>query len=248
MHTNPTSEIRERSWLYRLAAIAALVILIIIIVQFITFIVAPPPYEGTAADWFRLFQSNPLAGLIDFELFMVIYTVLSLIIAVALFVTLRPSTPSFMTLYLVITLLGVAMFVASRPALEMLRMSRLYAGAATESERIIYLTAGENMIATFNGTAFQVSYLLGSIGGLILSLVMLRTPIFSKATAYVRIASSLCDLGLYVPMVGMYISIFSVFFLFAWHILIAIRLFRLAKAEIVPAGMNAAVNSPAGIS
>ena len=28
----------------------------IIIIQFIVFMVAPPPYEGSARDWFKLFQ------------------------------------------------------------------------------------------------------------------------------------------------------------------------------------------------
>jgi hypothetical protein len=45
----------------------------------------------------------------------------------------------------------------------------------------------------------------------------------------VRIASSVCDFGLYVPGIGMYISIFSVLFLVIWNILIARRLFQLGQ-------------------
>jgi hypothetical protein len=60
---------------------------------------------------------------------------------------------------------------------------------------------------------------------------MLRASIFSKATAYVRIASSICDLGLYIPVVGLYISIFSVLFLFIWNILIARKCFELGKGD-----------------
>ena len=44
-----------------------------------------------------------------------------------------------------------------------------------------------------------------------------------------RIGSSLFDFGLYVPVVGIYLSIFSVLFLFVWNILVARRLLQLAK-------------------
>jgi hypothetical protein len=60
---------------------------------------------------------------------------------------------------------------------------------------------------------------------------MLRASIFSKATAYIRIASSICDLGLYIPVVGLYISIFSVLFLFVWNILIARKFFQLSRGD-----------------
>ena len=65
----------------------------------------------------------------------------------------------------------------------------------------------------------------------IISLVMLKTDVFSKTTAYLRIASSVFDFGLYVPVVGMYISIFSVLFLLIWDILIARRLFQLGRGS-----------------
>jgi hypothetical protein len=215
--------------LYRLAAWSAIAILGIIVVQFVTFMAAPPPYEGTAANWFEFFQTNPTAGLIDFELLMVVYVVISLVIDTALFLALRRTHPSAMLLYLVVTIVGIVAFISARPALEMLRLSRAYMAASDPLQRSIYLSAGESLIAIFNGTAFQVSYLLGSIGGLILSAVLLQSPVFNKWTAYLRIASSLCDLGLYLPGIGLYISMFSVFFLFAWHILITIQFFRLGR-------------------
>jgi hypothetical protein len=37
-------------------------------------------------------------------------------------------------------------------------------------------------------------------------------------------------LGLYVPKVGVYISVFSVVFLWVWYILVARRLFQLGQA------------------
>jgi hypothetical protein len=218
---------RSQASTYVTGGIAAILMLAIIIIQMVSFIIAPPPYDGMAADWFEIFRQNSLVGLIDFELLMVIYTLLSIPIALTLYRILKDVNPYLTSFYMIITTIGVISFLSARPAFEMLHLSQQYAAAATEAERAIFLAAGEATLAAFNGTAFHVSYLLGSLGGLLISLVMLKASIFSKVTAYIRIASSICDLGLYIPVVGLYISIFSVLFLFVWNMLIAIKFFQL---------------------
>jgi hypothetical protein len=217
--------------LYQLGGSAALSMVGIIVIQLIVFMTVPPPLEGTAIDWFSLFQKNKLIGLIDFELLMIIYTILSIPMTLALYFALRQTDQTFSALFVLLGLLGVMCFIAARPAFEMLYLSNKFAAATTEAQKAIVLAAGEAKLATFHGTAFQVSYLLGSLNGLIVSLVMLRSRIFSKATAYVRLGSSLFDFGLYVPVIGTFLSIFSVFFLFAWNIMVARRLFQLAGAQ-----------------
>lgn len=217
---------------YRYSAVAALIMVGIIIVQLIVFMAAPPPLVGSAIDWFTLFQENKLIGLIDFELLMIIYTLISIPITLSLYHALRRTDPAFTALYVALSLIGVVCFVAARPAFEMLLLSDQFAAAATEAQKSSLLAAGEATLAAFHGTAFHVSYVLGSLSGLIVSLVMLRSPIFSRATAYVRIASSLFDFGLYIPTIGIFISIFSVLFLFVWNIMIARRLFQLARSKV----------------
>jgi hypothetical protein len=113
----------------------------------------------------------------------------------------------------------------------MLALSNGYAAAPTEVQKSIYLAAGQAKLATFHGTAFLISYILGSLSGVIISYVMWKSQVFSKKTASLRIASSVCDFGLYLPTVGMLISMFSVFFLFAWNILVARRLYQLGQVE-----------------
>jgi hypothetical protein len=111
----------------------------------------------------------------------------------------------------------------------MLLLSDRYAAATTSAQRVLFVAAGEAMIAVFHGTAFQASYLLGSLSGLVISLVMLRSRLFDRSIAYVRIASSVLDLGLYLPVVGLYVSVVSVLVLMVWDILIARRLFQLGR-------------------
>jgi hypothetical protein len=94
----------------------------------------------------------------------------------------------------------------------------------------LFLAAGEGLVATFHGTAFEVSYLLGSVAGLLIAVVMLRSRTFSKTTAYLRLASSVLDFGLFVPGIGLVISLGSVVCLLLFNLLVARRLWQLGRA------------------
>jgi hypothetical protein len=75
-----------------------------------------------------------------------------------------------------------------------------------------------------------VSYILGSITGLLIAAVMLRSSVFSRTTAYLRIGSSVFDFGIFIPGIGLFISLLSVVFLLMFNILIARRLFQLGSS------------------
>jgi len=71
-----------------------------------------------------------------------------------------------------------------------------------------------------------------SIYFLIVSSVMLRSNIFGRVTAYMGILAAIFDWALYVPTIGLFLSMLSVFpFLTIWSILVARRLFQLGKAS-----------------
>jgi hypothetical protein len=125
---------------------------------------------------------------------------------------------------------AAVLFIASNPAFEMLALSNQYAAAETEAQRTVLLAAGQAMLVSWQGSAFQVSYLIGSVALIIISAVMLRSRIFSKTTGYLGILANVIALGLYVPMVGVYISVISVVFLWIWYLLVARRLFQLGRA------------------
>jgi hypothetical protein len=61
---------------------------------------------------------------------------------------------------------------------------------------------------------------------------MLRSNIFGRVTAYMGILAAIFNWTLYVPTIGLFLSILSVFpFLTIWNILVARRLFQLGKAS-----------------
>ncbi len=201
----------------------------ITLTQFASFAIAPPPLEGNAGDWFAFFQKSAALGLLGFEALLVVYALLSALVCVALFAALRSASPSLAALFLVLSVVGSIAFVAARPAFEMLSLSKQYAEATTEAQRAAVLAAGEAMVAIFHGTAFQVSYFLGSITGFLIGAAMLRSNIFSRATAYLRIGSSVFDFGLFIPGIGLFISLLSVVFLLAFNLVVARRLLQLGR-------------------
>jgi hypothetical protein len=228
---NPLAEAEstDSNWnsLYKVGAAAALIMIAITLTQVVVFAISPPPYKGTAVDWFALFQKNALLGLLGFEVLLIVYVGLSILVSLALFVALRRTSPTLTAIFLVLSLIGSMAFISARPALEMLSLSNQYAAATTDAQRAAFLAAGEAMVAVFRGTAYLASYLLGSITGLIIAAVMLRTSIFGRAIPYLRIASSVFDFGIFLPTVGLFISLFSVVCLLLFNILIARRLIQL---------------------
>jgi hypothetical protein len=217
--------------IYTIGGIAALTMAAITLSQFVVFAVAPPPLEGTAADWFALFQKNALFGLLAFEFSLVVYVVLAIPVALAFYAALRRVDHSLTALFLALSIVGSACFIMARPALEMLLLSGEYTVATSDAQRAALLAAGEGMVATFHGTAFQVSYILGAVTGFVLSAVMLKSAVFSKTAAYLRLASSVLDFGIFIPVVGLFISLFSVVFLLVFNILIGRRLLQLGRRE-----------------
>ena len=215
-------------WLYKIAGAAALISLMIIPIQLIVFIVSPPP--STAIGWFTLFQNNKLLGLLAFELLIIVSNALAIPMYLAFYAALRRVSESFMAIATVLGLVGIVAFFVARPAFEMLYLSDQYAAATTDAQRSLFLAAGEAMYAIFNGTASHLGYVFAAIAPLIISVVMLRSNIFSKATAYMGIITNVVALGFYIPKIGIIFGIISVFpFLMIWNILIARRFFQLGQ-------------------
>lgn len=217
------------SSLYRIGGAAAVLMVVVTVLHSTVFFVIGLP--GSIVEWFELFERSALSGLLAFELLLVGYVILSIPVVLALYAALHRTNPSLMSIYLTLGLIGAVAFVASRPAFEMLSLSNAYAAATTDAQRATYLAAGEATFAVFDGTAFWVSYILGSISSLAISVVILQGSVFSKTTAYLRLASGVFDFGIFVPIIGMFIALLSVFCLMGFNILVARRLLQMGRPE-----------------
>ena len=216
--------------LYKAGGVAAVMAAVLIPVQVLVFIVWPPP--STVATWFELLQTNPLIGLINLDLLLVVDNLLLVPIYLALYLALRRSSEATMAIATVLGLLGIAMMIASNPAFAMLVLSHRYAAAASDGVWSMALGAGQVMLATWEGTAFQVAYFLGATVGIVISIVMLQSSTFGRSTAYLGLLGNAVAFGYYVPVVGLYLSVFSVLFLEIWYILLARGFFQLGGGSL----------------
>ncbi len=85
------------------------------------------------------------------------------------------------------------------------------------------------MLAIYQGTTFDVSYVLLAVAPLIISVVMLRSNTFGKVTAAVGMVANVLAVGFFVPAIGVFLSLISVVALLIWYVLIARSLFTLAQ-------------------
>ncbi len=224
------AEATASAWkpLYRVGGAAALTIVGIMVIQIIVYIAWPPP--STVLGYFTLFHRNGLLGLLSLDLLYIVDNALVVLLYLALYAALRRASPSFMAIALALGLVGIAAYFASNTAFEMLSLSNQYAAATTDAQRSQFLAAGQAMLATYQGTAFNVYYILNAVATLIISVVMLRSTIFGNVTAYAGIVAGVLML---IPStagtIGLYFAFCSLVPTAIWLILIARRLFMLAQ-------------------
>jgi hypothetical protein len=224
------AETTASAWtpLYRAGGAAALTIVGITVIQIIVFIASPPP--STVLGYFTLFHKNGILGLLSLDLLYLVDNALVVLLYLALYAALRRASPSFMAIALALGLVGIAAYFASNTAFEMLSISSQYAAATTDAQRSLFQAGGAAMLAIYQGTAFDVYYILNAVATLILSGVMLRSNSFGKATASMGIvAGALMLIPSTAGTIGLYFAFGSLVPTAIWLILIAHRLFRLAQ-------------------
>lgn len=218
--------------LFRVAGFGALATAILIPLQILAFIVWPLP-EGGVVEWFELFQESPFIGLVSFDLVILIEEILLIPIVFGLYVLLRRSSESLALMAAGAWFVSIALFVGANTGFEMLALSNGYAEAASASERVTYLAAGQAMLSAYmeQGSSFVVGYVLASLAGILIGVAMLRSTTFPRLAAWAAIAANVLGFGLFLPGIGVLLSIVSVFILIAWYGLVGWRLLRAPAME-----------------
>lgn len=236
----------EAHWksLYQLSGAAALIVVLVALSEIlITFLPGGgrmEPSATTVHDWFTLLQHNWFLGLRNLGLLNLVMTTLGIPIFFALYGAHRRVNQPYAALALIISLLGVAVFYATNRAFPLLELSRQYATATTDVQRSLLVAVGQAMLAvgqSHTPGTFLAFFLL-EVAGLLLSLVMLQSKIFSTATAYTGLLGfgllflfELCSS--FVPVLFDLAILFALgggLFNLAWYILIARRLFQLGRS------------------
>jgi len=224
------SESADSRWidLYKIGAITCMIFPVTIILAVVAYFIWPyTPGVISVADIFASLQSNLLGGLVSLDLFMVLLMPVAALITLAMYVALKEVNASYALIALVLGLMGYTIIFAGRPLVEMAYLSDHYAAATSEIAQNHYLAAGEALHALFNGTAWMASMVLVGVSGVILSLLMLKSIAFTKATAYSGLVVSIGGLGFLIPVIGPLLSLVATIGGVVWYGLMARDFYRL---------------------
>jgi hypothetical protein len=155
------------------------------------FVFALFPRPETVLAHFELFGKSWLVGLLTMDLLGLISYILFIPLSLALFVVVRKHGEMLLVAALVLFYIGIADFMATNTAFSVLSLSREYAAASTQTEREDILAAGRAMFTLFNENAFLVSYVMVSAAWVILSVVMLRSTLFTRLTSWAGVLAGL---------------------------------------------------------
>ena len=196
---------------------------------------------NSAIGWFTLLHAHPVLGFTLLNGVDMMTFVLAGVVYFAVCTALKRTDREFMILALALSFAGIAVYIASNPAIPMLTLSSQYAASTTDAQRSMILAAGEQVMASKNPFAIgqNLAFALFNAGGLILSTAMLRSGIFSTRTAWLGILFNTLALGFplgvalapgnqIVPGVAWVIAV--IFWVF-WYIGIARVFARLARAS-----------------
>lgn len=218
--------------LYKIAGVSAVISEMLILLGIITYFIWPyaPDNNSTAGIFLRL-QTEPIGGLIALDLFLFIGNLFSISLFLALYVSLRQVNESLALIAVVVGLIGVVLLIPARPILELYNLSKAYATATTETEKSQYLAAGTGLLAQFDGIGWFMNTLLGALSLLTSSLLMLRSNLYSKATAYVGIVTNLVVCGFIIPALSLFMLFLSLPGYLLWYFLLARQFFHMARVR-----------------
>lgn len=224
---NPDPRWRD---LYKAAGIAAIISEIVIILGLVTYAIWPysPGTETTETILLNL-QSNPLGTLISLDLFLFIGNLFSILLFLALYISLKEVSESYALIVLVVGLMAVGFLIPARPLLELYALSGKYVVATTEVAKSHYLAAGEALLASFDGVGWFLNTLLGGLSLLASSVLMLRSKIYNKATAYTGIITNAMVCLFFIPVIGLLFLFLSVPGYMIWYFQLGRKFFELAR-------------------
>ena len=229
-----SSDLNGLCWTGGIAALILIVYSLATIVQ----LIALGGQPATAAEAFRLLQNSRIVGLLRLDLPTVVVMPLYYFLFLGLFAALRRTDRANAILSAALVFVGVTLLLATPTALSMISLSQKYAAATTEATRTQLLAAGEAILATdiWHGTGAIMGGVLVQSGAVLISVVMLRSSVFGKATAYLGIIMHGLDLahivsGLFLPVSGIVLMAIAGPLYPIWFFLVGRRLLQLAATN-----------------
>ena len=158
---------------------------------------------------------------------------LAFLVYLALTVVLWRVSRSGVTIAMGLSAIGIAAYMSAPRAVEMLTLAHSYADAGP-AQRVALLATGDGMLAGWMGTAFDIYYVLNGIALVVFVVLMFRSSIFSRATAWWGVvAAILMTVPTNFGVVGLVFAISSLVPWMVVSVLVAGRLRNLSALEPV---------------
>jgi hypothetical protein len=232
------AETAESAWkgLYKLGGITALLVVVgplaEVLIGFLPGVAPLTQRTVTVIDWFTLFQNHWFIGLRNLGFLNIVGAALLAPTFFALYSALRRDDEAYGAFGTILFFVGLAVYLAGNRAFSMLSLSHQYAGATSEAQRSLLIAAGQAMLAEGQTRA---GIPLIEFAGLVISVVMLRGKVFSKATSYAGILGNALLLVVEIILAfgpalhgtGMVIAGAGGLSLMVWYFLLGRRLLQL---------------------
>lgn len=196
-----------------------------------TLIGGPPE---TIEQIFSILHDDKLSGLLRLDILTVFVMPLYYLLFYSLYIALKDSDQSVSAISMILAFTGVTLFLATPSVFSYLHLSDRFALATSDDQRNQLLAAGESILASdmWHGTGAKIGGLLLQSGALLISILMLRTNVFNRATAITGIATHGLDLihiilGFFLPAIGNLIMFIAGPLYLIWFPMVGLRLYNL---------------------
>jgi hypothetical protein len=223
--------------LYKIGGVSAWIFVAYSLATIIIFMLITE-LPASAREAFDLLAKNRLAGLLRLDALTLLTIPLYYPIFLSICMGIKKDNIACATLGGLLAFAGITLFLATPSAFSLVPLSEKYASAATPAQQERFLAAGEALLASdmWHGSGAMIGGILMLVAALIVSVVMLRSDNFSKATAYLGILTHGLDLirvfvSIFAPQVGTIIMMVAGPLYLVWFPLLGRDLFRLAKVQ-----------------
>lgn len=227
--------IDNRSLAYKLGAWSCVILMVYTLatILVVTLIGGPPQ---TVQECFNMLKENRINGLLRLDILTMFVMPFYYVLFYALYTALKNTNYTLSRLSALFIFAGVTIFLSAPSVFSYLRLSDGYWQATSDIVRSQFYAAAESVLASdiWNGTGARISGLLVQTGAVALSILMLRSPSFTKLTAYTGILTHGLDLlhiimAFFMPKLANGIMGVAGVLYLLWFPLITISLFRLSK-------------------
>ena len=237
--SSPVVDAVEIEWkgMCRIGAVAALILLAYSVITMIVMAwLGGPP--GTAQECFVLLRRNPLTTVLRLDLLTILVMPFFYFLYAGLFGAVRGNSFALTALSTALAFVGVTLILSTPSVLSLIHLGNQYAAATTEARRTLLLAAGEAVMSAdmWHSTGAMIGGLLLQLAGVLISVAMLKTRVFSKLTGYLGIVTHGLDLahiliGVFVPAAGVILLVLAGPLYLVWFPLVGRRLYQLGRLE-----------------